>query len=405
MKKFPRAVLDAVLYIVLCAVFILSAIFLGGGFSWEGFKTGIEPAWRIAVVLGGFYALMLAVRRAKAADDQASAAMEQAVISSRSNQAQRYEKAAEMLWHPEEVGIREAGCYAMKSLGGHDVDMAVQCRDLLVSFIRHSSPTPKQKAEGQELQYRLDILAADHVLSSLYRKWHGQDKFTTFSLKYLPNGFWRIAEPISRRDYRGARLSEANLSGAHLSAANLSGAALSEANLSGAHLVRANLSGAYLSEANLSGAQLIWADLSGAYLFHADLNGAALFWAVLSGANISRAKLNEANLEGVYLSKAELNRANLINAKLSLADLSGAQLVGADFSRADLSGADLSGANISKADFKGDSKEDGAKNLTKEQIESAVWDRKFGPPLLPDYLSNVDVDKMGHPRGSTSSSG
>ena len=100
--------------------------------------------------------------------------MKQADISSRSNQAQRYEKAAEMLWHPEEVGIREAGCYAMKSLGGHDVDMAEQCRDLLISFIRHSSPTPKQKAEKQELQYRLDIVAAEHALSSLYGEWHDQ---------------------------------------------------------------------------------------------------------------------------------------------------------------------------------------------------------------------------------------
>ena len=163
-------------FLLAVVAFILSAILLGGdwsfeddwsfwGWIWKSFKEGIEHAWHIAVAIGGFYALLvLAVRRAKAADDhasaamkqadmamkQAGAAMKQAVISSRSNQAQRYEKAAEMLWHPKEVGIREAGCYALKSLGGYDIDMAMQCRDLLVSFIRRSSPTPKQKAEEQE---------------------------------------------------------------------------------------------------------------------------------------------------------------------------------------------------------------------------------------------------------------
>ena len=161
------------------------------------------------------------------------------------------------------------------------------------------------------------------------------NKFKTFSLKCLPNEFWRIAEPISQRDYRGANLREADLSNAKLSNAKL------------------------------------------------------------SGADLSAAKLN----------KAELNEAKLNGAKLSGADLSEADLSGADLSEADLSGADLSAANISKANFKGDSKEDGAKKLTKEQIESACWDRKLGPPLLPDYLSNVDVDKMGHLRGSISSSG
>ena len=389
-------------------VVFISVILLGSVWGWAGFREDIETVSHIAVVLGGFYALMLAERRAKAADEQASAAMKQADtamkqagaamkqvdISSQSSQAQRYEKAAEMLWHPEEVGIREAGCYALKSLGGRDVDMAMQCRDLLVSFVRHSSPTSKRKAERQELQYRLDILAADHALSSLYRKWHDQDKFTTFSLKYLPNGFWRIAEPISHRDYRGANLFRANLTNAELGVADLSGADLSVAELNEAKLNEAKLNGAKLNGARLNKANLIEADLSSA-----DLSGAGLCGADLSDADLNKANLSEANLSGAIFFGADLNGANLFRAKLNETKLSAANLNEANLTAADLSGADLSGVNISKADFKGDSKEDGAKKLTKEQIESAVWDRKFGPPLLPDYLSNVDVDKMGHPRG------
>jgi hypothetical protein len=73
------------------------------------------------------------------------------------------------------------------------------------------------------------------------------------------------------RDFTGANLRIANLSGA-----DLSGADLRVANLRGANLSGADLSGADLRVANLRGADLSGADLRGANLSGADLRGANL---------------------------------------------------------------------------------------------------------------------------------
>src|SRR5262249_16327526 len=74
----------------------------------------------------------------------------------------------------------------------------------------------------------------------------------------------------------GARLIEANLSGAHLIRAELFEADLSKANLSGADLSGADLGGANLSEANLS-----LVNLGVARLIYTKLDGATLTGACL----------------------------------------------------------------------------------------------------------------------------
>ncbi len=153
-----------------------------------------------------------------------------------------------------------------------------------------------------------------------------------------------ILTVIGRRRVEFERAEEQRLD---LSGTNLSGADLRGANLSGVSLFRADLSGATLWRADLSAALLLLADLSGAYLYEAHLSGALLMSADLSGAN--------------------LTEANLSRARLPEADLTGADLSGAD-----LSGADLSGADLSEAE-----------GLTREQIESAITDKKT---ILPDYL-------------------
>ncbi len=94
-------------------------------------------------------------------------------------------------------------------------------------------------------------------------------------------------------------------------------------------------------------------------------------------ANLSGAHLSGMNLSGANLRGTNLNRADLSEATLSRADLSGATL-----NRAFLSGATLSGADLSRADLRG------AKNLTREQIESAIINEHT---QLPDYFK-AEVD-------------
>ncbi len=94
---------------------------------------------------------------------------------------------------------------------------------------------------------------------------------------------------LSKANFRGDDLSQANLinvnlSGDDLSEANLSEASLIGANLSGAILDNANLTRAVLSNVNLSEASLIGANLSGAILSGVDLSKADLRRAILSGA-------------------------------------------------------------------------------------------------------------------------
>ena len=157
-------------------------------------------------------------------------------------------------------------------------------------------------------------------------------------LKILTQGVevwndWREENPYIWPDFRGADLSEAklsraNLDGAHLIRANLREADLSGANLGGAKLSRANLADANLTRANLIMAELDEADLSGANLGGATLFGTNLNEANLSGANLSRADLFGTNLIKANLIGAELTRATLVETNLTGADLTGCSIYG-----------------------------------------------------------------------------
>lgn len=158
---------------------------------------------------------------------------------------------------------------------------------------------------------------------------------------------------------------------------DLSGADLRKTNLVGADFFGADLSGADLMQAGLGRA-----DLSGAELIQADLSRAHLGGTHLFGADLSRADLIQANLNGADASQANLNEADL-----SETDLSGANLIEANLSQTNLNGANLSGAVLRKADFGGAELRE-AKNLTREQIESA---RDIRGATLPDDLKDLEV--------------
>jgi uncharacterized protein YjbI with pentapeptide repeats len=115
-------------------------------------------------------------------------------------------------------------------------------------------------------------------------------------------------------------------------------------------------------------------------------------------ARLSNADLSGRDMSRRYLGNADLRGASLVNANLFMADLSGANLINAN-----LSGADLSGANLSNADLRGailiganvlvtDMNDTillgtnlrNARNLTMEQLNTAVYDRTTQFDIGPD---------------------
>lgn len=115
-------------------------------------------------------------------------------------------------------------------------------------------------------------------------------------------------------------------------------------------------------------------------------------------ARLSNADLSERDLSRRYLGNADLRGACLMNANLYMADLSGACLVNANLSGADLAGANLSGADLRDAvliganvlvtDMNGTvllgTNLRNARNLTMEQLNSAVYDRTTLHDVEPD---------------------
>lgn len=178
----------------------------------------------------------------------------------------------------------------------------------------------------------------------------------------------------------GARLSYANLNHAQAVGAFLVNADLNMADLRKTNLARANLTGASLDRADLrggvlAGATLMYTKFSSAILVGVDLRDADLTGADLTGATLMGANLGPQYPEIIYLMGGNRppirQRANR-GANLTAANLFMANLAGADLSGSILKGANLRGANLSKV-----------KNLTREQVESAIIDDST---ILPDYL-------------------
>ena len=103
----------------------------------------------------------------------------------------------------------------------------------------------------------------------------------------------------------------------------------------------------------LQGSNLSERDLSHRYLGHADLRNAQL----------ANANFYMADLSGAFLTGADLSGADLSGANLAGADLRDTILIGANFLIADLHCAILAGTNLL-----------GARNLTTEQLDSAICD-------------------------------
>lgn len=148
-----------------------------------------------------------------------------------------------------------------------------------------------------------------------------------------------------------------NLSSSEFSGYDLNGIDLSQAILRSSNFIKTDLNSSNLKEADISRANLRYSDF---------------FNSNLENSNLSHSNLKNSNFVGANLKGANLYNANIAGANFEVANLESANLIEADLSDTNISGANLKSANLTSA-----------KNLTKEQIESAVTDDNT---KLPDYL-------------------
>ena len=189
------------------------------------------------------------------------------------------------------------------------------------------------------------------------------------------NADWQGAklagQVFHKRDLRGMRLPEADLSATTFMECNLSGVDLHGATLESATFVASNLDAADLRTARCAGAVAVQnscmkdADLSGADLrgfnFGAgDLRGAKMVRAVLDGANLCEARINGADLRLSSAKGALMRLTGCAGALLSGVNFSDAVLQKADLRGADLRRSNLFGADLSRVRLDGDTLFDGA---------------------------------------------
>lgn len=177
---------------------------------------------------------------------------------------------------------------------------------------------------------------------------------------------------FSKRDFRGARLHGANLSGAILSYVNLIGADLTEA----------RMTSAVLDGSNLSGAHMWGVDLRGAEFYQARMIGAQLGGARLAGANLREAKLHGAVLSMSELVGADLAGTEFPGANLDQAQLQATRIIGTLFHDALIVGARLSGAYVSLPGLIGVWVED-------IEINDIYFEEKYS--AIPDF---IDFDAL-----------
>ncbi|MFJ8592479.1 pentapeptide repeat-containing protein [Streptomyces sp. NPDC093598] len=319
-------------------------------------------------------------------------------LTRRGQVTERFIKALERL-DSEQMYVRVGGVVALEQIVQDDADQAIHAAQVIGEFVRYRAPESRAVAR-----------------SGGYRPTIGE-------LPDAPDADVQIAlsaltRPQSRRQVAGRgvlTLTELHLEGAKLSQADLTGALLREADLSDAQLIRADMTEVVAPQARFSNADLSVANLTRAVLWEADLSHAALLFADLRHAVLLGADVSHADLRAAKLTSALLHGADLTGADLREADLREADLRKADFRKAADAGlplsdrltwtltigarsgpdadtilprADLSKANLTRANLKGVDLTD-AKGLTAAQVRSAYTgaDTKLPPDLQAEVRS------------------
>ena len=163
---------------------------------------------------------------------------------------------------------------------------------------------------------------------------------------------------LSNADFRGARITRANIDESILTGANFEGATFAgeiECR-SGCMVDGANLNGVTheggdlrFPQADFTGTTFVGAELS------LDASNATFVGTDFSDAQLvgveGSSQFSNGDFSDAVLRNAGLRGVNFENAILTNTDLAGADLTGARLGSADLSGADLSNANVTDVDW------------------------------------------------------
>lgn len=216
----------------------------------------------IAVVLGGFIALVLSIWRSYVADLQAHAARRQSEIAQKGLLNERYQKGAEMLGSGV-LSVRLGGIYALDRLAKeHPSEYHVQIMELFCAFVRN----PANKESEIEIRERekdrhvpdLGVDVAEVMTAIGQRSEDGiaeEGKAEGFELNFR------------RSDLRGLSLLGGNFRDADFTGAYLMRSHFTDTDLRGANCSHAHLYMAHFLICNLTDVDLSWADISGATLF------------------------------------------------------------------------------------------------------------------------------------------
>lgn len=215
----------------------------------------------IAVVLGGFIALVLSIWRSYVADLQAHAARRQSEIAQKGLLNERYQKGAEMLGSGV-LSVRLGGIYALDRLAReYPSEYHVPIVELFCAFVRN----PADKVSEIELRRRArdpraPALGVDivEVMAAI-----GQRSEDGIAEEKKVEGF---VLNLRRADLRGLSLLGGNFRGADFTGAYLMHSHFIDTDLRGANCSHGHLYMAHFLMCNLTDVNFSWSDLSGATL-------------------------------------------------------------------------------------------------------------------------------------------
>lgn len=295
-----------------------------------------EAVRNLALVAGGIVALVIAVWRSRAAQDQVR-------VSERDRLDRRFYTGVSLL-SQKEVVSRLAGIRMLGQLAELEPNLF---RDdvtrILCEFA--CNPTAIDKSDSEDADDGDRRAAANTSRREEIEKAIGVvSDCNTAALKEHPDAKLELNLPrlalhnakleqvnLSGANLRGARLVGVDFSGANLSDAKLAFSKLLSAKLNGANLTRADLTRATLSLADLQDTQLIETDLSYAELDGARMQGIQIQDAIFTGAILSRAGLVPADSDGVVEALDEVIATGLTQAtidRMAAADANPPRLTG-----------------------------------------------------------------------------
>ena len=299
-----------------------------------------EAVRNLALVAGGIVALIIAVWRSRAAQDQVR-------VSERDRLDRRFYTGVSLLSQKEVVsrlaGIRMLGQLAKlePNLFREDVTRILcefacnptaidksdaEAAGVLPRFLADDSVDDGDRRAAINVSRREEIEKAIGVVSDCNTAAMIEHPDTKLELN-LPGLALHNAKleqvNLSGADLRGARLVGVNFSSADLSGAKLASSRLLSAKLNGANLTQADLTKATLSLVDLQDAQLADADLSYAELDGATMQGAQIRNTIFTGAILSRAGLASVDSDSVVEAIDEFTATGLTQAMID-------QMVAAD---------------------------------------------------------------------------